>query len=82
MAWIVHLPDFQIKEDQIYPIVDLEKSRQMLEVLVDGLGMSHIEGEPEITLEGLSKLGINVATIDDKTEDIIIGFTISSDLNS
>ena len=82
MAWIVHLPDYQIKEDQIYPIVDLEKSRQMFEVLVDGLGMSHIEGEPEITLEGLLKLGINVSTIDDKTEDIIIGFTISSDLNS
>ncbi len=82
MAWIVHLPDYQIKEDQIFPIVDLEKSRQMLEVLVDSLGISHIEGEPEITLEGLLKLGINVSTIDDKTEDIIIGFTISSDLNS
>ena len=82
IAWIVHLPDYQIKEEQICPVVDLEKSRQMLEVLVDSLGISHIEGEPEITLEGLLKLGINVATIDDKTEDIIIGFTISSDLNS
>ena len=82
MAWIVHLPDYQIEEDQIYPIVDLEKSSQMLKGLVDVLGMSHTEGEPEITLEGLLKLGIDVETIDDKTEDIIIGFTISSDLNS
>ena len=50
--------------------------------MVDDLGMSHADGKPEITLEGLLKLGIDVATIDDKTEDIIIGFTISSDLNS
>ena len=82
MAWIVHLPDYQIKDDQIYPIVDLEKSSQMLKGLIDVLGISNAEGEPEITLEGLLKLGINAATIDDKTEDIIIGFTISSDLNS
>ena len=82
MAWIIHLPDYEIKEDEIYPKVDLEKSRQTLNTLVDDLGMSRADGKPEITLEGLLKLGIDVATIDDKTEDIIIGFTISSDLNS
>ena len=82
MAWIIHLPDYEIKEDEIYPKVDLEKSSQTLNTLVDDLGMSHADGKPEITLEGLLKLGIDVATIDDKTEDIIIGFTISSDLNS
>ena len=82
MAWIIHLPDYEINEDEIFPKVDLEKSSQTLNKLVDDLGMSHVDGKPEITLEGLLKLGIDVATVDDKTEDIIIGFTISSDLNS
>ena len=82
MAWIIHLPNYEIKEDEIYPKVNLEKSSQTLNTLVDDLGMSHADGKPEITLEGLLKLGIDVVTIDDKTEDIIIGFTISSDLNS
>ena len=41
-----------------------------------------VEGSPTISNHGLDKLGIQVPEINDDTEDIIIGFVISSDLNS
>ena len=41
-----------------------------------------IRDRPNITHQGLEKLGIEVADFEDSVEDIIIGFTISTDLNS
>ena len=49
---------------------------------MEKLGIKPIEGSPTITNHGLDILGIQVPEINDDTEDIIIGFVISSDLNS
>lgn len=81
-AWIVNLPEYQENEGEKYPVVDLEHSRDVFTKIVEKLGINTVEGSPTITPHGLDKLGIQVPEINDDTEDIIIGFVISSDLNS
>ena len=81
-AWIINLPEYQENEGEKYPVVDLEHSKAVFTKIVEKLGIKPIEGSPTITNHGLDKLGIQVPEINDDTEDIIIGFVISSDLNS
>ena len=81
-AWIVNLPEYEEKEGEIYPIFDLYQSKEIVSKISQKLGIQPIDGIPKITPHGLEKLGIEVSDLDDNVEDIIIGFTISSDLNS
>ena len=81
-AWIVNLPEYEEKEGEIYPIFDLNQSKEIVSKISQKLGIQPIDGIPKITPHGLEKLGIEVSDLDDNVEDIIIGFTISSDLNS
>ena len=46
------------------------------------LGMSIIDGKPELTIDGLKKLGIEIDEINENTGDILVGLTISTELNS
>ena len=78
----INLPEYQENEGEKYPVVDLEHSRDVFTKIVEKLGINTVEGSPTITHHGLDKLGIQVPEINDDTEDIIIGFVISSDLNS
>ena len=81
-AWIVNLPEYEENEGEIYPIVDLKQSEEIVSSISQKLGLQQIDGIPEVTKYGLEKLGIDVTELDNNVEDIIIGFTISSDLNS
>ncbi len=81
-AWIVYLPEYEENDGELYPLIDFVQSKEMFVEIAEKLGIQQIESRPEITLDGLDKLGIEVTKLDDITEDIIIGFVISSDLNS
>ena len=81
-AWIVYLPEYEEKDGELYPLIDLVQSKETFGEISEKLGIQPIESRPEITLDGLDKLGIEVTKLDEITEDIIIGFVISSDLNS
>ena len=39
---------------------------------------SIIDGKPELTVDGLKKLGIEIDKINENTEDILVGLTIST----
>ena len=54
------------------------QSKEIFVEIAEKLGIQPIESRPEITLDGLDKLGIEVTKLDEITEDIIIGFVISS----
>ena len=81
-AWIVYLPEYEEKDGELYPLIDLVQSKEIFVEIAENLGIQQIESRPEITLDGLDRLGIPITKLDDITEDIIIGFVISSDLNS
>jgi tRNA threonylcarbamoyladenosine modification (KEOPS) complex Cgi121 subunit len=81
-AWIVYLPDYEENEGELYPLIDLVQSKEISVKIAEKLGIQPIESRPEITLDGLNKLGIAITKLDDITDDLIIGFVISSDLNS
>ena len=44
--------------------------------------MSIIDGKPELTIDGLKKLGIEIDEINENTGDILVGLTISTELIS
>ena len=70
-------------DDELCSVVDFVQSSEMFVTkIVEKLGIKPIEGSPTVTNHGFDKLGIQVPEINDDTEDIIIGFVISSDLNS
>ena len=81
-AWIVYLPEYEENDGELHPLIDLVQSNEIFVEIAEKLGIQQIESRPKITLDGLEKLGIEVTKLDDITEDIIIGFVISSDLNS
>lgn len=81
-AWIVYLPEYEEKDGELYPLIDLVQSKEIFVEIAENLGIQQIESRPEITLDGLDRLGIPITKLDEITEDIIIGFVISSDLNS
>jgi tRNA threonylcarbamoyladenosine modification (KEOPS) complex Cgi121 subunit len=80
-AWIVYLPDYEENDGELYPLIDLVQSKEISVKIAEKLGIQPIESRPEITLDGLNKLGIAITKLDDITDDLIIGFVISSDLN-
>lgn len=81
-AWIVYLPEYEEKDGELYPLIDLVQSKEIFVEIAENLGIQQIKSRPEITLDGLDRLGIPITKLDETTEDIIIGFVISSDLNS
>lgn len=81
-AWIVYLPEYEEKDGELYPLIDLVQSKEIFVEIAENLGIQQIESRPEITFDGLDRLGIPITKLDEITEDIIIGFVISSDLNS
>ena len=81
-AWIVYLTDYEENDGELYPLIDLVQSKEISVKIAEKLGIQPIESRPEITLDGLNKLGIAITKLDDITDDLIIGFVISSDLNS
>ena len=81
-AWIVYLPEYEEKDGELYPLIDLVQSKEIFVEIAENLGIQQVESRPEITLNGLDRLGIPITKLDEITEDIIIGFVISSDLNS
>ena len=62
--------------------MDLKDLEEIVSMISQKLGLLTINSTPKITKHGLDKLGIDVAEIDDSVADIIIGFIISSDINS
>ena len=81
-AWVINLPNYQKSADELIPDLDAEENLQSIGSLCQKLSMSIIDGKPELTIDGLKKLGIDIDKINENTEDILVGLTISTELNS
>ncbi len=81
-AWIVHLPKAEFSEGEIIPDFDSDEVIQMFDNLVKSLNIRALSGSPEMSAFGLENLGISVDNISEETEDRLIGFMISTELNS
>ena len=81
-AWVINLPNYQKSADELIPDLDAEENLQSIGSLCQKLSMSIIDGKPELTIDGLKKLGIEIDKINENTEDILVGLTISTELNS
>ena len=81
-AWVINLPNYQKSADELIPDLDAEENLQSIGSLCQKLSMSIIDGKPELTIDGLKKLGIEIDEINENTEDILVGLTISTELNS
>ena len=81
-AWAINLPNHQKSADELIPDLDAEENLQFIGSLSQKLGMSIIDGMPELTIDGLKKLGIEIDEINENTGDILVGLTISTELNS
>ena len=81
-AWVINLPNYQKSADELIPDLDAEENLQIIGSLCQKLSMSIIYGKPELTIDGLKKLGIEINKINENTEDILVGLTISTELNS
>ena len=81
-AWVINLPNYQESADELIPDLDAEENLQFIGSLCQKLSMSVIDGKPELTIDGLKKLGIEIDKINENTEDILVGLTISTELNS
>ena len=82
LAWIVYLPDYQKKGGEINPIVNSNLLDETVDEISVKLKFTRIPGRPRLSIEGITKLGIEIEEIDENTEDSLIGLTISTDLNS
>ena len=74
--------DYQKSADELIPDLDAEENLQFIGSLCQKLSMSIIDGKPELTIDGLKKLGIEIDEINENTGDILVGLTISTELNS
>ena len=81
-AWVINLPNYQKSADELIPDLDAEENLQFIGSLCQKLSMSIIDGKPELTIDGLKKLGIEIDEINENTGDILVGLTISTELNS
>ena len=81
-AWVINLPNYQKSADELIPDLDAEENLQFIGILCQKLSMSIIDGKPELTIDGLKKLGIEIDKINENTVDILVGLTISTELNS
>ena len=82
LAWIVYLPDYQQKGGEINPIVNSNLLDETVDEISVKLKFTRIPGRPRLSIEGITKLGIEIEEIGENTEDSLIGLTISTDLNS
>ena len=81
-AWVINLPNHQKSADELIPDLDAEENLQSIGSLCQKLSMSIIDGKPELTIDGLKKLGIEIDEINENTGDILVALTISTELNS
>lgn len=81
-AWVVCLPDYQQKGGEISPVIDSELLDGSMAEMCNRLNFTRIPGRPKLSIEGITKLGIDIEEIGENTEDSLIGLTISTDLNS
>tara|TARA_B100001121_G_scaffold146516_1_gene128131 strand:+ start:26503 stop:27039 length:537 start_codon:yes stop_codon:yes gene_type:complete len=81
-AWIVYLPHSENNDGELNPDFDAKSIATTTTKLCEQLGMLQLSGKPEITIAGIENLGFDISVIDEKTEDLIIGYTISTNLNS
>ena len=82
IAWVVNLPKHQKSADELIPDLDAEENLEAIGSLCQKLSISIIKGKPELTIDGLKKLGIETDKINENTGDILVGLTISTELNS
>jgi hypothetical protein len=64
------------------PSFSLDEFRLGVESLTQKLNLKVIEGKPEINIEGIEKIGIQLPESKSNLLDSIIGHIISADLNS
>lgn len=81
-AWIVNLPEYENVNGEMVPILDDDKTAAIVDNLCKKLDLSLIDGIPELTVHGLNKLGLKVDVISENTGDLLVGLTISTELNS
>lgn len=81
-AWVIILPNHLKSADELIPDLDAEENLQSIGSLCQKLSMSIVDGKPELTIDGLKKLGIDIDEINENTGDILVGLTISTELNS
>ena len=81
-AWVIILPNHLKSADELIPDLDAEENLQSIGSLCQKLSMSIVDGKPELTIDGLKKLGIEIDKVNENTEDILVGLTISTELNS
>ena len=73
-AWGINLPNYQKSADELIPDLDAEENLQFIGSLCHKLSMSIIYGKPELTIDGLKKLGFEIDKINENTVDILVGF--------
>ena len=81
-AWLVFLPSHIIDLDEIKPSFSLAEFHLGVESLTQKLNLKVIEGKPEINIEGIKKMGIQLPESNLNLIDSIVGHIISADLNS
>lgn len=81
-AWLIFLPNHITDLDEIKPSFSLEEFHSGVESLIQKLNVKVIEGTPEISIEGIEKMGIPLPESKLNLIDSIIGHIISADLNS
>ena len=81
-AWIVNLPEYEKVNGEMVPLCDDDITAAVVDNLCNKLNLSIIDGPPELTVHGLNKLGLKVDVISENTGDLLVGLTISTELNS
>ena len=81
-AWLIFLPNHIAELDEIKPSFSLDEFDSGVESLIQKLNIKVIEGTPEISIEGIEKMGIPLPESKLNLIDSIIGHIISADLNS
>ena len=81
-AWLIFLPNHIAELDEIKPSFSLDDFDSGVESLIQKLNVKVIEGMPEINIEGIEKMGIQLPESKLNLIDSIIGHIISADLNS
>ena len=81
-AWLIFLPKHIADLDEMKPSFSLDEFHLGVESLTQKLNIKVIEGKPEINIEGIEKIGIQLPESKLNLIDSVIGHIISADLNS
>ena len=68
-------PSLAEEKIEVIPLIQTSKG-------LSGKNFNYLDGKPELTIDGLKKLGIEIDEINENTGDILVGLTISTELNS